>query len=174
LREGLLAGRAVLTAPVTPLTDRCAALGAEIGVLEADLLDEGAVEAAAGGVACDTLVIDGAALFGAGGDQALRAALDGAWCAVRAVANAAFIPGERGGKVVLVAPRPGAGEGAEGLRAGLENLARVTSVEWARFAITPTAILPGPEATGDEVAEVVAYLASPAGDYFAGCRLELQ
>ena len=112
------------------------------------------------------------ALFGAGGADALRAALDGAWCATRATVNAAFLP-ERGGKIVLVGPRPGAGEHAEALRAGVENLARTTSIEWTRYAITPSAVLPGARASEAEIAEVVAYLVSPAGDYFAGCRLDL-
>jgi NAD(P)-dependent dehydrogenase (short-subunit alcohol dehydrogenase family) len=172
LRTGLLAGTGILTAPATPVADRCRDLGADVGALDADLLDEAAVEAAAR--PCDVLVVDGAALFGDGGDAALRAVLDGAWCAVRAVANVAFVPEARGGKVVLLAPRPDAGPAAEGLRAGLENLARVTSIEWARFAITPTAVLPGRQTSAADLAEVVAYLASPAGDYFAGCRLELQ
>jgi NAD(P)-dependent dehydrogenase (short-subunit alcohol dehydrogenase family) len=172
LRDGLLSGTTVLTAPATPRADACRALGAEVRALEADLLDEAAVEAAAG--PCDVLVVDGAALFGDGGDDALRRALDGAWCAVRATANAAFIPDERGGKVVLLAPRVGAGVAAEGLRAGLENLARVTSIEWSRYGITPTALLPGPATTDDELGDLVAYLASPAGDYFAGCAFALQ
>ena len=170
LRDGLLAGTTVIAAPPTAAAAACARLGADVRPLEADLRDEAVVEAAVG--PCHALVVDAAALFGGGGDAALRAALDGAWCAVRATANAAFIPGG-GGKVVLVAPRPAAGEHAEALRAALENLARTSSIEWARYAITPTALLPGPETPETELAEVVAYLASPAGDYFSGCVMEL-
>jgi NAD(P)-dependent dehydrogenase (short-subunit alcohol dehydrogenase family) len=171
LRDGLLAGTTVIAAPPTGATAACARLGADVRPLDADLLDEGAVEAAVG--PCQALVVDAAPLFGAGGPEALRAALDGAWCVVRSTANAAFIPAGAG-KVVLVAPRPAAGELAATLRAALENLARTTSIEWARHGITPTAVLPGPQTADAEIAEVVAYLASPAGDYFSGCVLDLR
>jgi predicted NBD/HSP70 family sugar kinase len=87
----------------------------------------------------DTLVCDAAPAFAAAG---LRAALDGTWNATRAVVNAALRPAG-GGKVVLVAPAPGAGEHAGAVAAALENLARTLSVEWARYAVRPTAILPG-------------------------------
>jgi NAD(P)-dependent dehydrogenase (short-subunit alcohol dehydrogenase family) len=172
LRDDLLAGREVLAAPRTAATAACERLGAGVTAVEADLLlDEAAVEAAVR--PCGALVVDARALFGAGGPEALRRALDGTWCVVRATANAAFIPERRGGKVVLVAPSPGAGAHAEALRAGLENLARTSSIEWSQYGITPTALRPGPAATEDEVAELVAYLVSPAGDYFSGCALDL-
>ena len=171
LRDGLLAGTTVLTVPATRVTAACARIGAEVRTLETDLFDEDATAAAV--PPCAALVVDAAALFGDGGPEALRRALDATWSAVRATANEAFIPGE-GGKVVLVGPRPEAGAHAPALRAGLENLARVSSIEWARHAITPTAVLPGPESGDDEVAEVVAYLVSPAGDYFAGCLLDMR
>ena len=167
LRDDLLAGREILAAPRTDAVAACERLGAGVRAVEADLLDEAAVEAAVG--PCGALVVDARALFGAG----LRAALDGTWCVMRATANAAFIPDRRGGKVVLVAPAPGAGEHAGALRAGLENLARTTSIEWSQYGITPTAVRPGANATAAEVAEVVAYLVSPAGDYFSGCALDL-
>jgi NAD(P)-dependent dehydrogenase (short-subunit alcohol dehydrogenase family) len=170
LRDGLLAGTTVTAAPPTAAVAACARLGADVRPLDADLLDEAAVEAAVG--PCHALVVDAAALFGGGGAEALRAALDGAWCAVRATANAAFV-GAGAGKVVLVAPRRAAGEHAEALRAALENLARTTSIEWARHGITPTALLPGSQTGDEDVAEVVAYLVSPAGDYFSGCVLDL-
>lgn len=172
LRDDLLAGTAVLAAPRTAATAACERIGASVRAVEADLLDEGAVELAVG--PCAALVVDARALFGAGGPDALRRALDGTWCVTRATANAAFIPAECGGKIVLVAPPPGAGAHAEALRAGLENLARTTSIEWARYRITPTAVRPGAAATDEEVAEIVAYLVSPAGDYFSGCVLDLQ
>jgi citronellol/citronellal dehydrogenase len=70
---------------------------------------------------------------------------------------------------VLVAPGPEAGP----LRAALENLARTLSVEWARFDVRTTAILPGAETTDEELGTLVAYLASPAGDYYSGCALAL-
>src|SRR5204863_4020 len=83
------------------------------------------------GPSCAALVVDAAALFGDGGPEALRRALDATWTAVRATANAAFITADAG-KVVLVGPRPTAGDHAVALRAALENLARVSSIEWAR------------------------------------------
>jgi len=167
LRPGLLADTVVLAAPAIGPAGGCAALGAEVVVLGAPALDE---EAMAAAVRPDAraVVVEGAPLLAEGG---LTFALDATWCAVRAVATAAFIPGS-GGKVILVAPRDG--EHAPALRAGLENLARTSSIEWAQYAITPTAILPGPATTDDEVADLVAYLVSPAGDYFAGCSFDLQ
>lgn len=171
LRDDALASVTVLAAPPTALTEACAAAGGEVLALAADLLDEPATDAAAR--ACDVLVVDAGALFGAGGADALRAALDGAWSATRAVAAGHFIPGGRGGKVVLIAPRPATGPHAEAARAGLENMARTASIEWARHAITPTAILPGDATDDAEVAQIVAFLASGAGDYFSGTALSL-
>ena len=94
--------------------------------------------------------------------------LDAAFIATRAVAGA-WIAAERGGKVVLIAPRDDAPQ-----RAALENLARTLSIEWSRYAITPTAILPGAATTDAEVAQLVAFLASPAGDYYSGCAFTLR
>jgi NAD(P)-dependent dehydrogenase (short-subunit alcohol dehydrogenase family) len=169
LRDGLLDGLAVLAAPRGPITDACAALGARVTGVEADLLDEAATAAAVEHAGpADVLVVDGAAQLGAGGDAALRGALDGTWSVVRA----AFDP-ERAGKVVLVAPRPDAGPGAEALRAGLENLARTLSIEWSRHGVRTVALLPGPETTDAELGELVAFLASPAGEYYSGCALTL-
>jgi citronellol/citronellal dehydrogenase len=86
-----------------------------------------------------------------------------------------MIEAPEGGKIVLLAPPPGDGGAAlAGARAGLENMARTLSVEWARHAIRPTAILPGERTTGAEVVSLVAYLASPAGDYFSGTALRLR
>src|ERR671934_252664 len=51
----------------------------------------------------------------------------------------------------------------EGGRAGLENLARTLSIEWARHAVTTVAIAPGASTSAGELAALVAYLASPAG-----------
>jgi citronellol/citronellal dehydrogenase len=134
------------------------------------------------------LVLDASGLplgTGAGG---LLDALEAAWRVTRAVANAAFIDGEgagsEGGKIIYLAPRtfadgargePGALlPHAEAARAGLENLARTLSIEWARYGVTPVTIAPGPSTTPEQIAGVVAYLASPAGDYFSGCELELR
>jgi hypothetical protein len=46
-------------------------------------------------------------------------------------------------------------------------------VEWARFGITATSIAPGPSTRDAEIATLVAFLVSPAGGYFSGCRFEL-
>ena len=40
--------------------------------------------------------------------------------------------------------------------------------------VRTVAILPGADTDPDEVAQLVAYLASPAGDYFSGCKIELR
>jgi citronellol/citronellal dehydrogenase len=84
-----------------------------------------------------------------------------------------MIEAPAGGKIVLLAPPPDAGPHAEAARDALENLARTLSIEWARHGIRITAITPGTATTAGEVASLVAYLASPAGDYFSGCRFSL-
>ena len=132
----------------------------------------------------DLLVVDAAGVFAAAGEPA-RAALGRAmqltWEVTRAVAGA-LIEQQRPGRIVLVAPAAGADPGdaaddashARATRAGLENLARTTSIEWARYGITPVAIAPGPDTTGETLAALCAYLASPAGAYFSGCVLALE
>lgn len=176
LRPGALRGRVVLLAGGAPTAAaRCAALGADVRILDADLRDEDAVLAAAGAVAdVDVLVVDADAPFrdGGGGLPGLRLAVDGAWNAVRATVRAQWM-GERGGAIVLLAPRAGAGEHAGAVRAALENTARTVSTEWARLSITPTAVLPGAATTQPEVDEVTAFLASPAGAYYSGCAFTL-
>ena len=176
LRAGLLEGTVVATAGgAERVAAACAGLGARTVALEADLLDEDAVTAAAVALgAVGTLVCDAAPGFIAagGGVEGLTAGLEGAWNAARAVANAVWRPGE-GGKLVLLGPRPRDGAHAVALGAALENTARTLSIEWARYAIRSTAVLPGDATTDDEVATLIAYLASPAGDYFSGCALRL-
>ena len=143
----------------------------------------------------DILVVDAASSFSsapttepdnpaAAAGAALRRSLDEAWQASHAVANAAFIEPGRPGRIFYVAPRcpplthataAHAGtDHADAARAGLENLARTLSIEWARHAITTVALAPGPHTTPDHVAGVVAYLASPAGAYFSGCQLDMR
>jgi hypothetical protein len=153
LRAGVLDGvrvavEAVAPSPLTSaVCDRVAALGATVT-----------------GDRPATVVVD------AGGAGEPRAALDGAWDVIRPAAEA-MIAGD-GGQILLLAPPPGDAH-AEAARAGLENLARTLSVEWARHAIRPVAILPGTTTSPADVAELVAFLASPAGGYYAGCAFTL-
>ena len=175
LRPGLLDGLAVaLTAPSPAIADGLAALGATVGeVAIGDALDDeraAAIAEAAGPV--DVLVCDLRAA--APGPEGFHDTLEPTWAAVRAIANAAMIPAARGGKVTFVAPAAAQDdEFAAALRAALENMARTLSIEWARYGIRPVTILPGGRSDDAAVASLVAYLASPAGDYFSGCMLEL-
>jgi NAD(P)-dependent dehydrogenase (short-subunit alcohol dehydrogenase family) len=179
LREHLLCGRTIaLAGAVRPeLADVLAGLGGSVQALDPRRLSglDGteAEEWVRERAPMAAVIHDARAAFGDGGQEGLSAALEQAWAAVAAVANGALIPADAGGKVVLIAPRPNAGPYAEATRSALENLARTLSVEWARFGITTTAIAPGMRTTEDEVAALVAFLISPAGDYFSGCRFEL-
>jgi citronellol/citronellal dehydrogenase len=128
--------------------------------------------------------------------------VQGTWQMTHAAATKAFIPQEEG-KVVSVTVSPHMGfpgmvhTGAA--RAAVENMMRTLSVEWARFGIRTVALAIGqfdtetlrtkyPKAivenvaktvpmgrlgTEDEMAWLVAYLASPAGDFFSGCVLTI-
>jgi NAD(P)-dependent dehydrogenase (short-subunit alcohol dehydrogenase family) len=173
--------------------EACAGLGAR--VCDCELSGEapggeedGAIEDAVGraladGASVEFLVVDSASVFAGAirrdgsAREALRDCLDSSWNATRVVANAAFMPDARGGRIVYLAPAD-AGEHADAARAGLENLARTLSIEWARHGITLVAIAPGAESVGvdvaGEVAALTAYLASPAGAYFSGCVLDLR
>jgi citronellol/citronellal dehydrogenase len=106
------------------------------------------------------VLVDAGRVFGAGGEAALRVGLDGSWSAILAGVGA-----DRAGQVLIVGPRPDAGAFAGALRAGLENLARTLSIEWSRYGWRTVTILPGRLTSDAELAEVVAFLASPAGDY---------
>ena len=182
--------------------EACGGLGArvcacELGFDAPDGQEEGAVEGAArdavertlaDGGSIELLVVDSASVFARarGGEhaaaddnrrgdprEALRACLDLSWNVTRAVANDAFLPDGRGGRIVYLAPPADGGEHADAARAGLENLARTLSIEWARHGVTTVAIAPGVAMAG-EVAALTAYLASPAGAYFSGCLLDLR
>jgi NAD(P)-dependent dehydrogenase (short-subunit alcohol dehydrogenase family) len=165
LRDGVLDGVAIVVAGAGELgaavRERAAALGADVAGRDVDPAgEEVAFEGTAG-----VLVFDGSELGG------VQAVLDGAWLTIRPVATAAMIE-HGGGLIVLLAPRPGSAV-AEAARSGLENLARTLSVEWARFGVRPVAILPGDATSPAEVAELVAFLASPAGEYYSGCAFTL-
>lgn len=181
LRPGILDGLKVcVVGDGAAERERAAALGARVVTIDGDLADEDAVQLAVGALGpIDVLVVDAASAFveAGGGMPGLRVSVDDAWNVVRAVATASWIPAEdaedeaakAGGKVILVAPIDAAGEHASAVGAALENAARTLSVEWARFGIRITAIRPREGAATDERAELVAFLASPAGDYFTGC-----
>jgi NAD(P)-dependent dehydrogenase (short-subunit alcohol dehydrogenase family) len=157
--------------------DACEQLGSRVVLYEyGDAVEEAQMERAlasatakSGGL--DTLVVDGVASFASGG---LHACLENAWNATRAAVNHAILPAARGGRIVYLAPPPGAGEQVDAARAGLENLARTLSVEWARHEIRVVTIALGNTTAAGEVAALTAYLASPAGAYFSGCLLDLR
>ena len=152
LRPGLLEGVRVSVVGAGPLADAVAARMTELGAAR----DEPA----------GVLVWDGAAAFAGGeGVAAMRSALDDGWDAVRgALADGLLI--------VLLAPAPGDAH-AEAARAGLEAMARVLSIEWSARGIRTVAIAPGRTTSPAEIAELVAFLASPAGAYYSGCRFDL-
>ena len=128
--------------------------------------------------------------------------VQGTWLMTHAAATKAFIPQE-GGKVISVTLSPHNGmpgmvhSGAA--RAAVENMMRTLSIEWARFNVKLCAVAAGqfdtetlrtkyPQqvvenvhrtvplgrlGTPEEMAWLVAYLASPAGDFLSGCVLTI-
>jgi citronellol/citronellal dehydrogenase len=127
----------------------------------------------------------------------MRLNVEGTWLMTHAVATKAMIPAG-GGKVLNVTLSPHHGlpgmAHSSAARAAVENLTRVLSIEWARFNVRLTALAAGhyatetlltkyPRAVVDNIAHSVplgrlgteqefawqvAYLASPAGDYYSG------
>jgi citronellol/citronellal dehydrogenase len=128
--------------------------------------------------------------------------VQGTWQMTHAAATRAFIP-QRSGKVVSVTLSPHNGmpgmvhSGAA--RAAVENMMRTLSIEWARFGIRLCAVAAGqfdtevlrtkypPQVaenvhrtiplgrlgTPEEMAWMIAYLASPAGDFLSGCVITI-
>ena len=128
--------------------------------------------------------------------------VQGTWQMTHAAATKAFIP-QGGGKVVSVTLSPHNGmpgmvhSGAA--RAAVENMTRTLSVEWARFGIRLSALAAGQFDTEvlrtkyprevtenitrtiplgrlgrpEEIAWMVAYLASPAGDFVSGAVITI-
>ena len=183
-----------LTATVA---DACRTLGASVfecglpasGSIEAD--DAATADSVAAALAeldeVNLLLVDAASAFaplrsaesaGASGAGAATAdlvrALEASWRVTQALATAAFIERGVAGRIVYIAPPPDAGAHAEAARAGLENLARTLSIEWARYRIAPVTIAAGAQTAAGEIAALTAYLASPAGAYFSGCLLDLR
>jgi citronellol/citronellal dehydrogenase len=125
--------------------------------------------------------------------------VQGTWLMTHAAATKAFIPQGGGGKVISVTLSPHNGmpgmvhSGAA--RAAVENMMRTLSVEWARFGIKLCAVAAGQFGTEvlrtkypkqvaenvertiplqrlgepEEMAWLIAYLASPAADFLSGC-----
>jgi citronellol/citronellal dehydrogenase len=126
----------------------------------------------------------------------------GTWLMSHAAATKAFIPAG-GGKILSVTLSPHNGmpgmvhSGAA--RAAVENMMRTLAIEWARFGVTTCAIAAGQFATEtmltkyprevveniahsiplgrtgrpEEVAWLLAYLASPAGDFYSGTTITI-
>jgi hypothetical protein len=159
LRAGLLDGRSIAVVPdgEPALVEALSALGAAV-----------TSEPGSG----QSLLYDARRRFGAGGSDRLREAIDRGWETIHNFAAQALTsPGS--GKIVLIGPGSGSGPFADAACAGLENLARTLSVEWARYGITTAMLAPGRSTSDRGLAEVVAFLLSEAGDYFSGCRLDL-
>jgi citronellol/citronellal dehydrogenase len=130
----------------------------------------------------------------------VRLNIEGTWLMTHAVATRAMIPAQ-GGKVISVSISPHNGlpsmAHSSAARAAVENLMRVLATEWARFGIRCNSIAAGQFATEtlltkypqpivdavagtiplgrlgepEELAWLVAYLASPAGDFVSGAAL---
>ena len=128
--------------------------------------------------------------------------VEGTWLMTHAAATKAFIP-QGGGKILSVTLSPHNGmpgmvhSGAA--RAAVENMMRTLAIEWARFGIKTCALAAGQFATetlltkypqvvvdnlersipigragrSEEMAWLVAYLASPAGDFFSGTTITI-
>ena len=130
----------------------------------------------------------------------VRLNIEGTWLMTHAIATRAMIPAQ-GGKVISVSISPHTGlpgmAHSSAARAAVENLMRVLATEWARFGIRCNSIAAGQFATDtlltkypqpivdaiagtiplgrlgepEELAWLVAYLASPAGDFISGATL---
>jgi len=164
LRDGLLAQRAIATVAVPDaVTVALGRLGARVEELRPDP-GLGEDEEAVGAWARERSPLH-ALVLGAGAGTAT----DAVWACVREVAVGALIPGAGAGKVILIAPRAD-----PPLAAALESLARTLSVEWARFGVSAVTVAPGRHSGGEEVAQVVCFLCSRAGEYLSGCVLRMR
>jgi NAD(P)-dependent dehydrogenase (short-subunit alcohol dehydrogenase family) len=192
LRAGLLDGVRIALASARAGDPFAEALGEACTELSGALVEcplgsseEALAEILRGAGPLDTLVLDAGSGFAtvaaneaAGGRAALGDCLALSWELTRALASLAFIEPARAGRIVLIAPPDDLGDVelasyARAARAGLENLARTLSIEWARHSVTAVAIAPAEQSPPQELAALCAFLASPAGAYFSGCVLTL-
>lgn len=203
--------------PLRETVDLCLAAGASgsCSAMVADIRESDQVDALVDSTLethgkIDTLVNNAGGQFLApaesisekGFDTVIRLNVHGTWLMTYAVATKWMIE-NGGGKVISVTLSPHHGmpgmvhSGAA--RAGVENLMRGLSIEWARFGIklnslalgqiaTETLMTKYPKAAVDmlefsvpagrlgrpeEAAWQVAYLASPAGDFYSGSVLTM-
>jgi NAD(P)-dependent dehydrogenase (short-subunit alcohol dehydrogenase family) len=170
-RRGLLEGEhlALHTGAAT-LAEALGDLGATLELIDAPAAaDESAATAwVSARTGLTALVHDARRDFEALG---LAPTLERAWICARAVATGGLIAGS-GGRLVFIAP-PVAEPLATAAQAGLENLARTLSTEWARHRVTATAICPTSTGYESELAAITGFLLSRAGGYFTGCRFDL-
>ncbi|HSS33238.1 MAG TPA: SDR family oxidoreductase [Solirubrobacterales bacterium] len=126
----------------------------------------------------------------------------GTWLMTHAAATKAFIP-QKSGKVMSVTLSPHNGMPAMvhsgAARAAVENMMRTLAVEWSRFQIKTCSLAAGQFATetlltkyprevvenversiplgrtgrAEEMAWMIAYLASPAGDFISGTTITI-
>jgi hypothetical protein len=176
LRGDLLAKeRIALVGGDDDLAGALAARGADVHrIALSDALEDEPMSARARALATAapiaSVVIDAA---GESAGSPLRECVDASWIALRALVAECFLATGRGGKAILVCPRPDRGAHAAAAAAALENIARTTSIEWARADVRVTAVAPSAGAARGDLAALVAYLCSPGGDYFSGARLAL-
>lgn len=203
--------------PLRETVDLCIAegTGGSCSAMECDIREADQVEALVDATLethgrIDTLVNNAGGQFLApaeaisekGFDTVIRLNVHGTWLMTQAVATKWMIE-HGGGKVISVTLSPHNGmpgmvhSGAA--RAGVENMMRTLSIEWARFGIKLNALAIGQIATEtlmtkyprvvvdnleysvpagrlgrpEEVAWQVAYLASPAGDFYSGSVLTM-
>jgi NAD(P)-dependent dehydrogenase (short-subunit alcohol dehydrogenase family) len=186
-RPGLLDGVSLWLARISDgphlegLGAACSELGANVTVCEAQDTDEEALDRVVGELMAsaaipDILVIDARSLFAGcdGKAQDLLRCMRSTWNVTRAVVNNAFLPAGEGGRIVFLAPGADAGAYAQAARAGICNLGRTLSVEWARHGINTVTVAPDAQTPAGQIVTLTMYLASPAGAYFSGCVLDLR
>jgi citronellol/citronellal dehydrogenase len=133
----------------------------------------------------------------------IRLNVEGTWLMTHAVATKAMVPEARGGMIVNITLTPHNGmpgmAHSSAARAAVENLTKVLGIEWARFNVKLVAIAAGQFATDtlltkypkvvvdnleysipagrlgkpEEIAWMVAYLASDAGDFHTGSVISI-